>query len=269
MMNINKLLRELSNITPNDKPDKIRELILSTKAKIIVPKLLLEKGSVIFRASPIDDISEVTSPQRLSYKPTSMNKSYQRASTPFNTMFYGIVSEDYPSAVMGCLAETCDCLRSRNAPLRHYKIVISQWELKEDIALVQMLDIHGNNKSRVFRNYQEAISVIDAFNAENERENKAFLEFMGNEFKKVCQQESDYWISAIYTEFLTLVKGDEGIVYESVQVVDPRLREVKCVALAPNFVDSCLEFMKGEVYDFDYKGINEVIVPRKKGDITF
>lgn len=42
-----------------------------------------------------------------------MNKTYQRASTPFNTMFYGIVCDDYKSAIVGCLGETCDCLRNK------------------------------------------------------------------------------------------------------------------------------------------------------------
>lgn len=35
-MTITDLLKELSNITNNDNPDKIRKLILSTRATIII-----------------------------------------------------------------------------------------------------------------------------------------------------------------------------------------------------------------------------------------
>lgn len=130
-MTTSDLLKNLSNITNNDTPDKVRELILSTRAKIIIPKLVLGKGSFIYRATSITDITDINDIKRLSYKPASLNNTYQRASTPFNTMFYGIVSDTYTNAVVGCLCETCDCLRNVDIPNKHYKIVISEWELKK------------------------------------------------------------------------------------------------------------------------------------------
>lgn len=269
-MTITDLLQGLSNITNNDNPDKVRELILSTtRAKIVIPKLVLGKGSYIYRATPITNIADINDSKRLSYKPAYLNKTYQRASTPFNTMFYGIVSNTYLNAVMGCLGETCDCLRNTNVPNKHYKVVISEWKLKKDVALVQMISIKGINKSKVFNNQEEIIKIIRKNNAQNEQENIEFLEFMSREFKKKCQQESDYWISAIYTEFLTQFMGYDGIVYESVQAIDSALSEVKCVALTPDFTDNNLSFEQGIVYEFDFNGINEAVVPHKTGKITF
>lgn len=268
-MTTTDLLKGLSNITSNDNPDKIRKLILSTRTKIIIPKLVLGEGSYIYRATPITNIADVNGCKRLSYKPASINNTYQRASTPFNTMFYGIVSNTYTSAVAGCLGETCDCLRNIDAPNKHYKVVISEWRLKNDVALVQMISVKGINRSSVFSNQKEIIEVIKENNTQNEPENVEFLEFMSNEFKKKCQQESDYWISAIYTEFLTQLMGYDGIVYESVQAIDPALSEVKCVALTPDFTDNNLAYERGIVYEFDFNGINEAIVPKKTGEITF
>lgn len=268
-MTITDLLQSLSNITNNDNPDKVRKLILSTRAKIVVPTLVLGKGCYIYRATPITNISDIHDTKRLSYKPASLNKTYQRASTPFNTMFYGIVSNTYENAIVGCLGETCDCLRNIDKPNKHYKIVISEWKLKSDVALVQMISIKGINKSKVFNNQNEIVKIIRENNAQNEQENIEFLEFMSCEFKKKCQRESDYWISAIYTEFLTQFMRYDGIVYESVQAVDPALSEVKCVALTPDFTDNNLSFEQGFVYEFDFNGINEAIEPHKTGKITF
>lgn len=267
-MTITDLLKGLSN-TNNDNPDKIRKLILSTRTKIIIPKLVLGKGCYIYRATPITSIADINDSKRLSYKPEYLNKTYQRASTPFNTMFYGIVSNTYINAVMGCLGETCDCLRNAGMPNKHYKVVISEWKLKEDVALVQMISIKGINKSKVFNNQEEIIKRIKEKNAQNEQENIEFLEFMSHEFKKRCQQESDYWISAIYTEFLTQLLGYDGVVYESVQAIDSALSEVKCVALTPKFTDNNLTFEQGFVYEFDFNGINEAVEPHITGKITF
>ena len=63
--------------------------------------------------------------------------------------------------------------------------------------------------------------------------------------------------------------GYDGIVYESVQAIDPVLSEVKCVALTPNFTDNNLSFKQGIVYEFDFNGINEAIVPQETGRINF
>ena len=48
--------------------------------------MVLGKGCYIYRATPITNISDINDSKRLSYKPASLNKTYQRASTPFNTM---------------------------------------------------------------------------------------------------------------------------------------------------------------------------------------
>lgn len=268
-MTTTELLAALSNITEKDDPRRIKDLILSTQAQLIIPILILGKGTRIFRASSVTDINDITSYQRLSYKPASLNHSYQRASTPSNTMFYGIISTDYQSAVAGCLGEICDCLRQKDAPHKHYSIIISEWELKNDVALVQMLDIEGKNKSVAFANANTLNNILDQLPKTNRMANKAFLQFIANEFKKICQKESDYWISATYTEFLTQTLNYDGIIYESVQAIDPALQEVKCVAFTPQFTDNNLTFLKGDIYEFDFNGIDQVVTPHTTGSIIF
>ena len=84
-------------------------------------------------------------------------------------MFYGIVCNTYKNAVVGCLGETCDCLRNIDSPNKHYKVVVSEWILKKDVTLVQMISVKGDNKSEVFNNQKEIIKVIRENNAQNDK----------------------------------------------------------------------------------------------------
>lgn len=268
-MDIKEIISKLSK-PESCTPKRVEELLLTAlKGPTVIPLLQLAKGAYVYRVSIIEDMSELKSYKRLSYKPAHMNDTYQRASTPSNTMFYGIVADSYVHALMACMGETCDCLRIENSPHKHYNIVASIWELKSDVALVQMLDIKGNNKSYEFGNTNELQNCISEYNSGNVQKNELFLEFIGNEFRKKATQDADYWVSAIYTEILTQNLRYPGIVYESVQAVDSSLTEVHCVAFTPEFTDSQLNFVKAVQYEFDYEGIDQVLHPIKVKEFTF
>lgn len=89
------------NYTPND----VRQLVFSLKGALIIPQLILNSNVILYRATIIEDLSELTNLKRLSYKPAFMNKSYARASTPYNTMFYAISANSNQEALMGALGE--------------------------------------------------------------------------------------------------------------------------------------------------------------------
>lgn len=82
---------------------------------------------------------------------------------------------------------------------------------------------------------------------------------MNNEFTKRVTQESGYWISSIFTEFLTHNLHFNGIIYESVRAIDPLLKNVHCVALCPPFVDNYLKFQCADLYSFDFKNLKTSI----------
>ena len=251
-------------------PTLVRHLLLSIRGKFIIPSIIFGKGTFIFRASLISDIKEAENYRRLSYKPAELNTHYQRASIPYNTMFYGIISNSYISAFGGCLGEICECLRDENAIPKKYIVAISFWELLNDMTLPAIIDPYGhNNKSKAFSIQEQLNEIISKNNLTNKSNNLAFLEFMNKEFKKRNIKESDYWISAIYTDIITKIMDYDGIVYESVQSVDPQLSEVKCVALTPDFVDKNLICSKAIIYEFDFITKDVGIHPKKIHEISY
>ena len=58
-------------------------------------QMMLHPGKVLIRARPSNPKQSFTKRSELSYKPKENNKTYQRASTPNQTMFYaGTIPED-------------------------------------------------------------------------------------------------------------------------------------------------------------------------------
>lgn len=267
-MEIEEIINMLSNgeLTPTS----VRNLLLSIRGKFVIPSIIFEKETLIFRASLISEIKEAENYRRLSYKPAELNTHYQRACIPYSTMFYGIISNSYISALGGCLGEICECLRNENAVPKKYLVAISIWELLNDMTLPAMIDPYGRyNKSKAFSIQDDLNEIITKNNLTNKSNNLAFLDFMNKEFKKRNTKESDYWISAIYTDIITKIMDYDGVVYESVQSVDPQLSEVKCIALTPDFVDKNLICSKAIIYEFDFITKDIGIHPKKIHEISY
>ncbi|WP_308130820.1 hypothetical protein [uncultured Flavobacterium sp.] len=115
--------------------DKLRALDLETVSKDEIDALLHQIGALpimktdygvgklflraVRNSDPSSDFSTVS---RLSYCPPEYNKNFLRASTPDNTMFYGSVVKDNPTAeevnharITAC-CETSELLRDNEIP---------------------------------------------------------------------------------------------------------------------------------------------------------
>lgn len=88
---------------------------------------------------------------------------------------------------------------------------------------------------------------------------------MNQEFSKYILNgsEHEYWVSAIFSEWLTKYMGYDGIIYESVQSTDPKLKDNHCVALLPKIADTSLKFCEALQIEFDFNG-GEIIIPKPK-----
>lgn len=64
---------------------------LSKLGAIPAPIRDIHKGSLIYRASNLKIEEKINNVKRLSYCPAKKNKTFQRASTPKQTMFYGVM----------------------------------------------------------------------------------------------------------------------------------------------------------------------------------
>ena len=247
---------------------QISKILHSIKDVHMVSSLILAKGTCLYRARIIDNVDKICNQSSLSYTPSRYNKSYKRASTPNNTMFYGISGDTHTNMVCGCLGEVCDCLRENIGTTKHYIVALAVWEATRDFILPQIINPDGLNKSEAFGNisgYQQHLRYL----GERASDVEDFQRLINHEFTKRVKREEEYWISAVFTEWvLSLQDSYDGIIYESVQSVDPKLINNHCVALKPQVADNDLLFKEGLIYEFDYTTGND-IVPRLTQKINF
>lgn len=249
-MRIGELTDEL--IRGNFKtPEELEQLFTLLRQWFSVPKIILREGVFLYRARIINDISEIQTAHQLSYTPAEYNISYKRASTPSNTMFYSISGDSYWDCIFGCFSEICECFRKPNAKHKNYKIIVGLWETTTELTLPQIINIDGCNKSDAFQNASEYTNLLNSLgNIGIDIAN--FWRFMNKEFTKIVTTEEEYWISSIFTEWLIKELNSHGVIYESVQATDPKLRNVHCIALTPKVADTCLKFHQAHYFEFNY-----------------
>ena len=234
-------------------PKDIWKLFLSIEGYFGIPNLILAKGTTLYRATVVKNISEINNIKRLSYVPSEYNKTYKRASTPNNTMFYGISGNSQLESILGCFSEVCDCFRIPNPRYKHYNVVVGLWETTKDLVLPQIINVDGRNKSDAFDNTNEFFDSLKIM-GDRSLDIIGFWRFMNTEFTKIVDSEKGYWISAIFSEWLVKKMGNNGVIYESVQSKDPKIRNNHCVALTPQIADRYLRFKEALHYEFDFCG---------------
>ena len=243
--------------------DELESIFHSIKGHLLIPAVTMAAGVPIYRATRISSLSEISSIDRLSYKPAHLNNTFGRASTPNNTMFYSISATNSLNALCSCLGEICPCLRDTNAPKEHYMVVLSKWVLKKDFLLASIIDVDGNNKSIELKglfSHDEYMATINRL--PNRCDVVDFWRMMNREFTKRVTEEKDYMVSAFFSELIMSMNRYDGIIYESVQSSDEKLKESLCVAIPPIIVDKHLEYQSANLYEFDFVNVNVAISPR-------
>lgn len=221
--------------------NKILE-ILGDFGKFPFGILTLEPNTKLIRLRPNETSSqEFLTRSELSYKPESFNTTYQRASTPGQTMFYGTIDEsgssEMPNRVTPAL-EALPWLRDDNSSGKQ-KVTYSIWTVKEKIKLIPIISHSPFTDSKVIRKHlPEFISYIVA-NSDRSDEVIEFLEFIANEFATPHKNDDqkNYLISSIFAN-LMLRNGDfDGVLYPSCQVNGV----ITNVALLPETVDQKMD----------------------------
>ncbi len=262
-----EVVKALKRINPEtDSPDTVCKCMSRLNLPILGTKY--GAGTSIYRIRLIEEGEDIKYEDELSYKPAHLNREYMRASIPNKTMFYGVVSYEYLTSVLGCLAETCDCLRNESTPPKKYTYIISEWKVVEDLTLFAIINlIPEMNKSSLF---QEAAKGFDDIISDYGLEElQGLMVFMNHQLCKSANVESDYWIPAVFTDKV-LSNFDfayDGIIYESTQSIDLNLKEVKCVALLPNAADHKLKFVRARRGGFDFVDNETGITLSKHVDI--
>lgn len=258
------VIKELSSLDLQNCSDKDVQAILNKlyDKPIAAPLCDYPVDTVIVRGRPITSTQQIKFKHELSYVPADKNKKYQRASTPNQTMFYGILSDTHDTQLIGCLGEICDCLREPNPQDGDYYAIISFWLVRETISLFTIINPETtNNKSDNLKKMADELELFmeeckDYFDKEDVT---SLQKFMYQQYNKKALTENDYWIPALFTMDLIKSEKIDGILYESAQVVDERLDNVLCLAIKPESADKKLSFLSAVKVTITIKDVKATV----------
>lgn len=243
MLDVNAIIGELKKLDYSKNPyDKTKEL-LSSLGKFGFIEIILHATNEFIRARPLNDGEEIKVAADLSYKPQKYNTTYQRASTPNNTMFYaGLVQPEFTPdgfLAMGRLIgmlESMPFMRDKTSKAVK-KIAFGKWVNTRDMKLAAI--VYDDQFAK--RNPKTEF-LYDAFNEHVKdvpeyEKSLAVTSYLASEFaKEVIKNHLDYMISAVFSE-ITIEKGFHGVLYPSVRTSGQGLN----VAVHPDFVEEYME----------------------------
>lgn len=215
-------------------------------------------GHVVYRVRPNGEGESFTKISDLSYKPQQFNKTYQRASSPEQTMFYGsMVPNDNTQSEIDigrviAIAEGSKLFRNKDIKEGQEIVTFGMWRLQDTVSLVSILhpDLEKNITPFAIERATAFMEWLNQF-ADKRDQGKAILKFYAEQFAKMVEwDEPDfkYLHSALLTKFL-IGKGYDGVLYPSGRVEGKGLN----VAIAPDFVDSHMRL----------EGVMECIIAKK------
>lgn len=202
----------------------------------------LHPNKIIIRARPNGDGERFTTKNSVSFKPQEYNKTYQRASTPNTTMFYGCVTpekvgkEEVSEPRVTAVFEASNLVR--NDLDGEEVITFSKWKVIKDIPLITIIYHQDFSKTSIFATELNELYLDMLKNMPEEVRKNSLLvsDFFAKEFAKpLIAEHTDYILSAIFTENLTN-KGQGGVYYPSVRTEGQSFN----VAIHPNFVNSSM-----------------------------
>lgn len=242
MTNSNNPIDRLKALNLSTNPiEDIRE-IMHDFGRVGVIVMTLHEGKTIIRARPNETNQTFSLISDISYKPAKFNTTYQRASTPHTTMFYGcvvpenIAKDEFDNARVTAVLEASKLYRE-GIEDGEEKITFSRWTVTKDIPLIAIVYHKDfiNNSSHTSELYSAYQSFLQSSPADLINSN-IITEFLASEFaKSETQNEFDYLISALYTE-LVVQQGYAGVYYPSVRAGGKGFN----VAIHPYFVDNCM-----------------------------
>lgn len=245
MGKLQQVINELKGLDlTNCSTEDITSVLLKL-GRIPAPIRDIHKDHVIYRASNLKEKEVIKETSRLSYCPARKNKSFQRASTPMQTMFYGVLGnvDDKlfkENGEMLALQEACSFLKY--APIQDgvYRVAVSKWRVVKTISLLSLMQPETTNKSKRLNDMVSGLLDFIKGNKESfeEEDAIAFHKFMCNEFTKPVENENEYRISALFTN--EIIKNADGTLWQSSVAIDEKLDDTLCVAIKPKTINKSM-----------------------------
>jgi hypothetical protein len=224
-MNITTIIEQIRKLDLSTYPkDEILSLFKQV-GKIGYVVVIFHRGKSVMRARPNYNGERFEKKSDYSFKPQEYNKTYQRASTPNQTMFYATTIPDVLQPgeldnmrVIG-IAETIPMLRDKTKS-GYQKVTFGRWYVHEDIHLLAVVQKDKYvEESSYTKELADAYKQFIATTPQDILERSlAYTTFLADEFSKEdIKGDYDYMISALFSELVTQM-GLDGIFYPSVRV---------------------------------------------------
>ncbi|HEX9513817.1 MAG TPA: hypothetical protein VF939_25175 [Puia sp.] len=241
--------------------DEIYELIKAF-GKFGAIAMDLHPGKVLIRARPNEAGKSFTTRSELSYKPAQYNTTYQRASTPDQTMFYaGAIPEDIPieevnNARIIASLEASNLLRD-NRPDGEQLITFSKWIVTKDIRLFAVcyhrdFTTKSSHTKELYEAYHAWAKTLPD---DLKQKSIEITEYLASEFAKMpIRGDFDYMISSIFTEIIALSQTS-GAYFPSVRADAQGYN----VAILPSVADSNLKLVAAGECTIYKKGDHTIV----------
>ncbi len=258
-MSIDNLIDSLKKLDLSSYPEKEIRYLLQQIGKIPAIELTFHKGKEIMRARPNENENiRYRRKSDFSYKPQEKNDKYQRASTPYRTMFYAsclsenLNDENISMRITPTLESIHKELYDNNSSF-YKKISYGRWIVIEDLKLFPI--IHNSNfcnKTSYLKGMKDYYNNTNIeFNCPQdliEKSNK-ILSYLADEFaKEEIREDYDYMISAIFSESVTENCFD-GIFYPSIRADGKGFN----IAITPKATEKLRLIFAGECTIYKHK----------------
>ncbi|TRU46261.1 MAG: RES domain-containing protein [Microcystis aeruginosa Ma_QC_Ca_00000000_S207] len=263
---LEKIIEDISSFDLSTYP--IREVDESIKqmGKFGCVIVTLHPNKMITRARPNYGNDIFQSRSQVSYKPAENNNSYQRASTPNMTMFYGAIIPEKQAAGeltdprIPLIYETLPWMRKKTTK-RIQKMTFSNWIVTQDIqlvAIVQHKDFY--EKGAYLKELADAFNGFIKNHPEELETTLLITEFFAKEFAKDVEenQNHDYLLSAAFTEVVVKM-GFDGVLYPSMRIAGKGLN----IAITPDATDRSLKLVSGAECTI-YKNLDKTTVDNER-----
>jgi len=224
-MEIEEVIAGLKGLDLSTYPEREIRDLMNNIGMIASMVVMYHPGKSVMRARPHSKEERFGLKSDLSFKPQRFNTTYQRASTPYQTMFYATAVPDKIPAgeldnmrIIG-IAETVAIMRDLNKS-GYQKISFGRWYVKDTLNLLAIVHKESYQKESSFTK-----ELADAFTEASKNVPPEIVEkslkiqsYLADEFSKEdIRGDYDYMISAIFTQ-IAVNKGYDGIFYPSVRV---------------------------------------------------
>ena len=225
-MTVEEIIDELKSLDLKTLPtDRVVEL-LQQVGSIGFMFVTFHRGKSLMRARPNNGDERFSCKDELSFKPQKFNTTFQRASTPNQTMFYAsslpenLEPGELDNARIIGVLESMPWIRDKTTS-GYKKITFGRWYVEEDINLIAII-----HKDTFYKESNYTRELVDTYNHFINQEDKELLEkslkyqsFLAKEFAKEITVHTDYIISATFSELTTRNPAIDGILYPSVRTL--------------------------------------------------